>query len=140
MAEHTSRLHAQVFDMFHQISLPAGDTEGCPPGILPPGWRSAYQARQRTAQVVLTLAKAAPKVCDLDPFSTGLRLCLDSWSPSLARFRPTFAQVVLAPGCALKCCQGQPVSAPDAEAGAEAEAEAVTKGVAPHVGKVALGT
>ena len=90
MAEHTSRLHAQVFDMFHQISLPAGDTEGCPPGILPPGWRSAYQARQRTAQVVLTLAKAAPKVCDLDPFSTGLRLCLDSWSlpPSHASAQP----------------------------------------------------
>ena len=51
--------------MFRKISLPAGKTEGCPPGILPPGWRSAYQARQRTAQIVLTLAKAAPLVRDL---------------------------------------------------------------------------
>ena len=55
-------MHVQVFDMFGQISLPAGEAGGCPPGILPPGWRSAYQARQRTAQVVLNLAKAAPQV------------------------------------------------------------------------------
>ena len=64
--------HAQVFDMFRKISLPAGETEGCPPGILPPGWRSAYQARQRTAQIVLTLAKAAPLVRTFCEFGMSL--------------------------------------------------------------------
>lgn len=48
--------------MFPLVSLPAGDAEGCPPAVLPPGWRSIYQARQRSANVVLILAKAAPQV------------------------------------------------------------------------------
>ena len=47
--------------MFPLVSLPAGDAEGCPPAVLPPGWRSIYQARQRSANVVLILAKAAPQ-------------------------------------------------------------------------------
>ena len=52
----------RVFDMFPLVSLPAGDAEACPPAVLPPDWRSVYQARQRTANVVLVLAKASPQV------------------------------------------------------------------------------
>ena len=53
---------AQVFEMFALVSLPSGDAEGCPPAVLPAGWRSVYQARQRSANVVIVLAKIAPQV------------------------------------------------------------------------------
>ena len=47
--------------MFPLSSLPPGEAAGCPPAVLPPGWRAVYQARQRTANVLFMLARAAPQ-------------------------------------------------------------------------------
>ena len=52
-----------MFEMFPLSSLPPGETPGCPPAVLPPGWRAIYQARQRTANVLAILTKAAPQAC-----------------------------------------------------------------------------